>query len=248
MKIGLMSVILLFTIIFQQCNSTACNVSSVSGLSVTVKTKYIGSLSVDSSGLVDGVWRQNVTSVQSGTLTEFFGRVTFGKLRVENAKVPAVWSITVNYFDPACLARVGFKTETFFTGYDLIMSCQALNPFIAFSEKRILTTQSPSHLVLTGKGFSSEYGMPKVSIYNSLGMLKATVTSQKLGQSNDGNSDLVIQMPSLVNFYDDDYTFAVQNVGQTGNLTIVGVGVLTIVGNGPPPDPPDPCLNERPDC
>jgi hypothetical protein len=248
MKIGLMSTILLFTIIFEQCNTTACNLSVLDGFKVSVKTKYLGSFSVFSTGLVDGAWRENVATPTTGTQLQFFGEIVAGTKRIAEAKTPAIWSLEVNYLDPACLARRDYKLATVFPGTTVEFACQALNPFIAFSAKRILTTQAPTHLVLTGKGFSNENAMPKVSIYDSLGRLKATVTSQKLGQSNDDNSDLVIQMPSLVNFYDDDYTFAVQNVGQTGNLTIVGVGVLTIIGNGPPPDPPDPCLNERPDC
>jgi hypothetical protein len=248
MKLSIMSVMLMFTIIFDQCSSSSCNVSYESGLSVTVKTRYIGSLSVDSSGFVDGVWRQSLSSVQSGTITEFFGRAALGRLHITDAKVPATWTIGVNYLDPACLARVGYQTADFFTGYNLIMSCQALNPFLTFSEKRIFTTQPPSYLILTGKNFSDENSMPKVSIYNDIGILMTSLTAKKLTSSTDGNSDLVIQMPPLTNFWDGDYTFVVQNVGQNGSLTIVGVGVLYIIGNGPQPEPPDPCMNHHQNC
>lgn len=248
MKIGLMSTILLLTIIFEQCNTTACDLSVLSGFKVSVKTRYIGSATVASSGFVDGVWRENVATPVTGTRTEFFGRLIFGTQRIQDAKTPAIWSLEVNYTDPVCLARRDYKLATVFPSTTVEFACQALNPFLTFSEKRILTTQAPSHLVLTGHGFSNEYGMPKVSIYNSLGRLKTTITSQKLGISNNGDSDLVAQMPSLVNFYDDDYTFVVQNVSQTGSLKIVGVGVLSITGNGPELEPPNSCLNERPDC
>jgi hypothetical protein len=248
MKIGLMSTILLFTIIFEQCNTTACDLSVLSGFKVSVKTKYIGSFALPSTGFVDGVWRENIATPVTGTRTEFFGKLIVGTSRIEDAKTPSLWSLEVNYTDPACLARRDYKIASVYPSTTVEFACQALNPFLTFSEKRIYTTQPPSHLVLTGKDFSDENSMPKVSIYNDVGILMTTRTSTKLSASTDGNSDLVIQMPPLTNFWDGDYTFVVQNVGQTGNLTIVGVGVLYIIGNGPQPDPPDPCMRRRQNC
>jgi hypothetical protein len=248
MKIGLMSAILLFTIIFQQCNTTACDLSVLSGFKVSVKTKYIGSLALPSSGLVDGIWRENVATPTTGTQLQFFGEFVTGIKRIAEARTPAIWSLEVNYTDPACLARRDYKLATVFPSTTVEFACQALNPFIVFSEKRIYTTQPPSHLVINGKDFSSFNGMPKVSIYNDTGMLMKTVTSLKLSSTTNSNSDLVMQVPSLINFWDGDYTFVVQNVGQNGTLTIVGVGVLYISGNGPKPEPPDPCMSRRQNC
>lgn len=194
---------------------------------------------------VNGFITANTSSTTIGFRTSFNIPTMNNFANVRDAKVPARWSVSGLIFDINCTRFVGNEKNVGIGG-SIKLACETFTfPMIA-SPNSIDADNPPQAVQIQGEGFSNEYGMPKVAIYNEFGQLKSVVstTSGNIGKGID------VQLPNLASYYNGNYIFVVNNVNADESWQVIGTATILIYGNEPPdfPNPPDPCVAQLPNC
>lgn len=194
---------------------------------------------------VNGFITANTSSNTIGFRSQFSIPTMSGFATVRDAIVPARWYVNGFIFDLNC-ARIVANEKSLGIGGSITLPCETFT-FPTVASPNLVNAISPPQAVnISGEGFSNEYGMPRVAIYDESGQLRATLSSS----SGNVAKGIDVQLPSLVTYYSGRYILAVNNITGDGSWQVVGTAPIIIYGNDPPdfPDDPDPCISPARPC
>ena len=114
-------------------------------------------------------------------------------------------------------------------------SCSGLQSMVIFgvnfgfslsaSPSSVNLESPPTSGTITGQGFDTTYGMPRVDYFNDQGFL---VGSVEAGSVSSNGTSLTANMPNLANVYSGTYVVKVTNKASSGYyLNIVGSATMT---------------------
>lgn len=188
---------------------------------------------------LNGFITANTSSNTVGTLMNFNIGISNGYVNIRDAKVPARWLVGAFIFDLTCARGVSNERDVGIGG-KIKLACITNIPPMNASPDSIDGANPPQGIQITGgEGFSDEYGMPKVAIYNEFGQLKSVMSTTSASVSKG----IDMQLPNLATYYSGRYLLVVNNINADGTWSVVGSAPINIYGNDPPdpPDPPTPC-------
>jgi hypothetical protein len=248
-KISLFILVVCFAGLGFQCNSGGNTSDPSRGFDVAALVRFLrqGGGGFDRPAQaqnVGGVFQGATSATTIGFRANFSIPTMFNVANVRDAKVPANWLVQGFIFDLNCNGLRSNQRDVGIGG-TIKLICETVTPSATITPESIDANAPPSNISIFTDGsnaIDTTFGMPKIAIYDELGNLK----NVSVTYSGKGGS-LKINTPNLTNFQNGNYTFIINNVKADGSWDVIAIGNIFIFGN-PPPDPPDPCLNERPDC
>lgn len=162
-----------------------------------------------------------------------------GPCSISDGRVPARWSIRPAIGVPCLLIPSGTQFDVS-SGQTKNVECLVTFGFLVSSSPSSIDLQSPPpSFTITGSGFSTASGMPRIEYYDQYsGTLVASTTASWV--SSDG-SQLGAYTPDLSSVSSGTYSLVVSNINPDGTSELVGVTTIDawgpIVIYEPPPDP-----------
>ena len=160
-------------------------------------------------------------------------------------RAPATWTVKwVGGGNPLCTGvtaknavSVGHIEE--FICFITVVEGGFEDSSFVFSPNPISTDgSSGSQAVITGAGFSSQYGMPLLQYFDLNGNL---VTQTNVNTVASDGSWVSAPIPDISQLGFGTYVGILQNANASGGFDFLGSASVQVVPPPPPPPPPDPC-------
>jgi hypothetical protein len=160
-------------------------------------------------------------------------------------RAPATWNVKwISGGPPPCLGVTGSNTVSVgaveeFICFITVEVGDLANSSFVFSPNPIATDgSSGSEAVITGSGFSSQYGMPLLQYFDLNGNL---VTQTNVDAVAGNGSWVSAPIPDISQLGIGTYVGIISNVNSSGGYNFMGSVSVQVVPPPPPPPPPDPC-------
>lgn len=194
---------------------------------------------------VQGHWEKDQPGA-SGDASPFSVTTNLvGLFPLPGKRAPATWNVSwISGGPPPCAGLTASNTVSAGAVEEFICFITEViggleNSGFAFSPGTIVTDgSSGSEAVITGAGFSSQYGLPLLQYFDLNGNLVAQTNVSTV--AGDG-SWVSAPIPDISQLGVGTYVGIVKNANSSGGYDFLGAAAVQVVLPPPPPPPPDPC-------